>query len=102
MILNDPWRLNAAQDRFKTASRPPKSLPRATQDPPRPPKDPPRSPKTTKNRLKTPPKRPNIDPKTQATKDNNTATEICNIDMQQKYAIKICDKNDPKSNKDTP
>ena len=55
--LNDPWRLKAAQDRSKTASRPPKSLPRAAQDPPRFPKDPPRRPKTTKNRPNTPPNR---------------------------------------------
>ena len=48
MTLNDPWRLNAAQDRSKTASRPPKSLPRAAQDPPRPPKDLPRRPSLTR------------------------------------------------------
>ena len=34
-----------------------------------------------------------IDPKTQATKDNNTATEISNIDMQYRYTTEVCNKD---------
>ena len=65
------------QDGPKTAPDPSKSRPRPPKTSKRPPQTPQNDQKSTQDTPKTTKNRP----KTQTTKDSNTITEICNIDM---------------------